>query len=247
VKFSTKEGEWDKQDPCESRKNFVNHLTVQQGHDIGDQIVYPSANVLQRISKQNGEVTEDLCEGEEIPEFLHGWSNDQILIGNNIWLKMPKEDHSFVMLCLDLTNRTWYRVGDVDEEISGTLVACGNYILSTGWNDDTNDFKICVFDTQSLNWTKHKLEINSGTFIPGEKQSMCVHKHRLILFGAQTSNQSQTNAMYSVDLSPLLGVKSLAMISALAVVANPDKVAAEDVENLPEDLKTRMGFSNKKE
>jgi hypothetical protein len=148
---------------------------------------------------------------------------------------------------INLANRTWYRVGDVDEEISGTLVACGNYILSTGWNDDTNDFKICVFDTQSLNWTKHKLEINSGTFIPGEKQSMCVHKHRLILFGAQTSNQSQTNAMYSVDLSPLLGVKSLAMISALAVVANPDKVAAEDVENLPEDLKTRMGFSNKKE
>lgn len=46
-------------------------------YPVETRIVYPSANVLQRISKQNGEVTEDLCEGEEIPEFLHGWSNDQ--------------------------------------------------------------------------------------------------------------------------------------------------------------------------
>ncbi len=103
-----------------------------------------------------------------------------------------------------------------------------------------------MFDTESLTWTRHPIHIGSGTLVLAEKQSMRVHKRKLILFGGQTGEETVTNAMYSIDLSPLLGVQSLAMISATAVVANQDKLSKEAIENLPADIKDRMGFNDKR-
>jgi hypothetical protein len=94
-----------------------------------------------------------------------------------------------------------------------------------------------------MKWSTHNIILaNNEHFVAREELSLIVHGTRLIIFGGLVTEDTCTNALYSIDLTPIQGVHSLASIAARAVVANQHLLTQHEIEQLPQDIKIRMGF-----